>query len=273
MTERQRKRVVASLPSEFEATEACLPAGEWHLDACVTARHTLRKLFESTGRRVYIAVDMAVYYPNLTMFSPDLFAVLDVELHKRSSWIVQHEGKGLDICIECVWDGSKTKDVVRNVELYARLGIREYFVFDIQHSVLKGYRLLGSRRRYTQLVPQHGRFSSEVLGLDIAINGDLLRFFDGDRAVLDADEQSKEDAASREQARQQAAVEAERARVAIEEKQAAIEEKHAAMAREHAAIEEKHAALQRAEMAAARARIAEQELAEARATIEALKKK
>ena len=45
-------------------------------------------------------------------------------------WDVNYEGKGPDFILEIHHHGARSKDLVLNVDRYARLGVREYFVFD-----------------------------------------------------------------------------------------------------------------------------------------------
>jgi Putative restriction endonuclease len=66
------------------------------------------------------------------------------------------------------------------VERYAGLGIPEYFVYDRLNQQIYGYRLPSANaRRYQRIVPQFGRHTSSVLGLDLAIERGRLRFFYG----------------------------------------------------------------------------------------------
>lgn len=242
MTEAQRQRVVDALPSEFEASEAMPPEGDRHFDAVVSTRSSLRGHFRRLRRRIYIGNDLPIYYPGEHMFSPDLVAVLDVDDGPRNSWIVAQEGKGLDVALEIHWLGHRLKDFEANVRKYARLGIQEYFVFDLRKHRLKGFRLSGSA--YQPVLAQGGKLSSDVLGLELALEEGRVRFYVGMAALPDADDLVKKlDAA------------------AIGWQQRAEEE--AARAEQEAA---------RAEQEAARANLAERKLAEALATIEELKK-
>jgi hypothetical protein len=134
---------------------------------------------------------MNVYYPGEPRFAPDLFAVLDVELHERERWPVSEEGKGLDFVIEVHHTGSRDKDFRLNVERYAHLGIPEYFLFDCRELRLYGFRLpagSGGGRTYRPLAPQGGRFTSNVLGLDLRVEGTRLRFLHGEVPLPDAHE-------------------------------------------------------------------------------------
>ena len=223
MTDRERARVVATLPSEFEPTEASPPEGDIHSDVVYGARDALRTYFRKLRRQIYIAANIAVYYPGERMFSPDVVAVLDAEDRPRDSWIVSAEGKGLNLCIEVSWLGRRAKDFVGNVERYARLGIGEYFLCDLRRLELKGYRLGGQPSIYTPLLPKARRMHSEVLDLDLAIDGQRLRFFHGSAAIPYADELIARLDAAVEEAGKHAQAEAERAQAEAERAQAEAE--------------------------------------------------
>ncbi|MDX2055828.1 MAG: Uma2 family endonuclease [Polyangiaceae bacterium] len=181
MTDEERREVVESLPSEFPPDEAHPPEGDHHFEAYSEARDILSRWFRERGRRVYVSGNLPVFYPGEHMFSPDVIAVLDVEPHPRPSWIVSHEGKGLDFALEVIVSGSRRKDVKDNVERYAQLGIGEYFVYDFTRRTLNGYRLKDDS--YERAVPQGGAFHSAVLELGLRLEEGRLRFLVGN-AVL-----------------------------------------------------------------------------------------
>jgi Uma2 family endonuclease len=188
LTEQERQHVVDSLPSEFPASEAHPPEGDHHTEAVYGARTALRRFFDKTGRSIYVGTNLPVYYPGRSMFSPDVMAVLDVQTQPRSSWIVSKEGKGLDFALEVLVLGQRRKDLERNVEMYAQLGIHEYFIFDRPKLRLQGLRLRGVGLGYEPVVPQLGHFASEVLGLGLKVEGERLRFYAGDAALPGADD-------------------------------------------------------------------------------------
>jgi Uma2 family endonuclease len=195
MSAAARARVVAMLPSEVPL-ELQPPEGDPHWHAKVKARSTLDEFFRRIGRKIYVSSELAVYYPNEPRFSPDVLAVLDVESRERDKWVVADEGKGLDLVIEVHYGGDKTKDYETNVERYARLGIREYFIFDRRLLSLRGYRLPpldeeghgAKHRAYRPIMPQSGRYASDVLGLDLMIDGSKLRFLFGMAPLPEAEE-------------------------------------------------------------------------------------
>jgi Uma2 family endonuclease len=186
MNEQERAEVVVALPSDFEPNEAMPPEGDFHDDEASRLKRGLRRFFGDAGRRVYVAGNLPVYYPVEPMFAPDLFAVVDVDPHFRSSWVVSAEGKGLNLALEIVWAGSRRKDLVENLERYARLGIPEYFVFDLPRERLLGYRL--SETRYLPLTMRAGRFPCRELGLEVGLEGKKVRFYDSTAEIPDLDE-------------------------------------------------------------------------------------
>lgn len=187
MTAEEREALLASLPSEFPVTEETAPEGDPHYEAKSRARETLRGYFSRIGRKVYVACELPVYYPGEPMFAPDVMAVVGVETHPRMHWTVSQEKKGLDLALEVHVAGNRRKDLQRNVERYARLGIHEYWVFDRARLRLSGWRLTESKQ-YRPLVPQHGFYQSEVLGLELQIENERLRFFHGRAPLPEADE-------------------------------------------------------------------------------------
>jgi hypothetical protein len=187
MSAEERAALVASLPSEFPVSEQAVPEGDPHYEAKSRARETLRGYFSRIGRRVYLACELPVYYPDEPMFAPDVIAVVEVETHPRMSWVVSHEKKGVDLALEVHVSGDWRKDLQRNVERYARLGVQEYWVFDRKRLRLSGWRL-GEGGQYRQQVPQHGFYQSEVLGLELQVEGERLRFYMGRAPLPEADE-------------------------------------------------------------------------------------
>lgn len=188
LTPEERARIVASLPSEFAPSESAPPEGDPHFEAKVRTREVLGGFFSRIGRKVYLACELPIYYPGEPMFAPDVIAVMDVETHSRMSWVVSAEGKGVDFALEIHVAGDRRKDLEKNVERYARLGIREYFLFDRGRLRLMGWRLDEGRGGYQPILPQHGFYPSGVLGLELQLEGERLRFFHGRAPLPEADE-------------------------------------------------------------------------------------
>lgn len=188
LTDAERRQVLASLPSD--SPRAAPPEGDQHRIPKNRALEALDEYYRRIRRRVYLSAELPVYYPDESMFAPDLLAVCDVELHPRASWVVSQERRGLDFILEIHVSGSAAKDFETNVERYARLGVPEYFAFDPIRRRVLGWRLPETgAKTYAPIIPQAGRWASAILELDLAIDDDgRLRFYHGTAALLDARE-------------------------------------------------------------------------------------
>jgi hypothetical protein len=138
MTPEARAAALAQL-GPMPDHEASPPEGDWHIEAVRVSEDALDGQFQKRGRGVYIGRGITVYSPEERRFAPDLFVVLDVPTHKRTTWVVSAEQRGLDFVLEVHYGGHRRKDAELNVERYARLGIPEYFMFDARR-VLAGAR-------------------------------------------------------------------------------------------------------------------------------------
>jgi len=187
LTEGERRLVLVTLPSELQG--ALPPEGDAHRLPKQRALEALSEFYRSRHQRVYVSAELPVYYPDEAMFAPDLLAVLDVESHERHGWVTSHEGKGLDFVLEISVSGDKKKDFEDNVVRYAKLGIPEYFAFDVPRKRILGWRLAnGDSQSYEPIMPQAGRWPSRILDLDLSVEGAKLRFFSGTAPLLDAQE-------------------------------------------------------------------------------------
>jgi Uma2 family endonuclease len=185
----ERAAVVAALPGEVTYDEMAMPEGDLHSKAKARALDALRGFFTRQRRRIYLAQELPIYYPGEPRFAPDLLAVLDVEDVDRAKWMVSAEGKGLDWVLEVHVGGDRKKDAELNVARYARLGIPEYFLYDRARNRLAAYRLASPDARvYTPIVPNHGLYESRVLGLEVQIDEDRLRFYAGTALLLESEE-------------------------------------------------------------------------------------
>lgn len=178
----ERERFIVSVNEALSDPLVTMSEGRPHKKAKSRALDMLELHFRALGRRIYLAEEMSVIYPSAAPFAPDVLAVLDVEEpedDQRMSWVVQDEGKGLDWVLEVIWAGDRNKDLVDNVEKYAALGIPEYFIYDKKQERLFGYRLTPESNRYQPILAQAGLYRSDVLGIDLAIVNDTLKFYHG----------------------------------------------------------------------------------------------
>jgi len=183
MTPDEREQFLVHANDALTAQRRAMSEGRPHKKAKSRAVDMLGLHFKAMGRVIYVEEEMAAVYPGEEVFTPDVLAVLDVpqaDDDPRMAWVVADEGRGLDLALEVLHQGDRHKDLVENVERYARLGISEYFIYDRARQQIHGYRFPSpGARRYERVVPQGGRYHSTVLGLDLAILDARLRFFQG----------------------------------------------------------------------------------------------
>lgn len=182
MTQAEREQFMTEANDALSDPLIVMAEGRPHKKAKSRAIDMLGLHFRAMGWHFYLADELSVLYPEHEAFSPDIMVVRDVEEpedDQRMSWVVMDEGKGLYWVLEVLWSGDRKKDLVENVERYAALGIPEYFVYDQRKQHLLGYRLPPGAKRYQPILPQAGLYRSNVLGLDLAIVKNSLRFFQG----------------------------------------------------------------------------------------------
>ena len=162
--------------------------------------------------------------------SPDLFVAYGVpEGPPRDVWQVWVEGKVPDFILEVTSRSTRKDDERKKKDFYERYGVPEYWQFDptgdYLDPILKG-RALGADGRYRELKLEERDgglcLFSKVLGLDLRLEDERLRFFDPKRGeyLLTPTEQhealEERDRALEEQSR---ALEAAEARIRELERQ------------------------------------------------------
>lgn len=190
MSPAERDAAFERIRAVFEEYREAMSEGVRHFRRKSGAAADLEAYFRRAGRRVFIACELAVLYPREPAFVPDILVVLDCDPDiEPERWHVAEQGRGLDCIIEVRNQGRKHKDLVQNVSDYARLRIPEYFSYDCRRGVLRGWRLPSpSATAYQPIVPQLGYLHSKVLGLELAIVHQRLRFFVNGALVPDAEE-------------------------------------------------------------------------------------
>jgi hypothetical protein len=79
----ERERVVESLPAEVTWDEMAMPEGDLHTEGKWQAVGALQGYYKQQRRRVYVGMELPIYYPGERRFAPDVLVVLDVEAHLR----------------------------------------------------------------------------------------------------------------------------------------------------------------------------------------------
>lgn len=177
MTPAQREAKVWEIIDALPLSEL-MSEGTPHSDAKMGVVASLRRFYGQRPRAVFIAPELTVMYPGEHTFVPDVLVVCDTELKHRNAWIVLDEGRGPDLILEIRNKGRRAKDYRLNVDRFAHLGIREYFIYETMRQELAGFHLESEEsRRYVPILPQGGRYRSSVLDLDLAVLDEKLRFY------------------------------------------------------------------------------------------------
>jgi Uma2 family endonuclease len=194
--------------------------------------------------RAYVAGNLFVYFEEgnpKAVVAPDVFVVLGVQQRQRRIYQAWKEGARLpDLVIELTSKKTRIADQTTKPQLYARLGVREYFLFDPYGEYLEprlqGYRLVDGA--YVPM-PEYP-LRSVMLGLDLREEDNALRLYNPntgvrlptaaevelsrrvaeearvnaeDRLLIEAEARREAEARADEQAARAAAAEAELARL------------------------------------------------------------
>jgi hypothetical protein len=175
----EREDVIERIFATISEYQEAMSEGVRHFRSKVGAGADLEGHFRRAGRAVFVACELAVFYPREPVIVPDVLAVMDCDPDlEPDSWVVQDQGRGIDLVIEMRNRGKKHKTLVECVEDYSRRRIPEYFAYDCRRATLRGWRLTApGAQSYRPIVPQGGYFASRVLGLDLGVYERHLRFF------------------------------------------------------------------------------------------------
>jgi Uma2 family endonuclease len=142
------------------------------------------KVFFSTHPDVYVAADMFLYYQEgnpKARTAPDVMVIKGVPNRERRIFKLWEEGVPPCTVFEVISRSTWREDTITKTALYARLGVREYFLFDPDADVLEeqliGFRL--DEDMYLPISPEaDGTLASAELGLRFRVDGYMLRVLD-----------------------------------------------------------------------------------------------
>ncbi|MXW48756.1 MAG: Uma2 family endonuclease [Gammaproteobacteria bacterium] len=181
------------------------PMGETflHVDAAIDVRAILVALHAARSEDACVGCNNFVYYEEgnpRKVVTPDVFVAYGVPQDTdRRVFKIWEEGVTPDWVLEVTSKSTWREDEGAKRRLYERLGVTEYWQFDptgdYLDPILKGRALADGRYRELELERRDGglcRFS-EVLGLDLRLEGGRLRFFDpkGGKYLLTPEEQRR----------------------------------------------------------------------------------
>jgi Uma2 family endonuclease len=155
-----------------------------HVLAMIALIGALRMYF-TQRRDMYIIGNIFLYYEKgrpQSCKSPDVMVVKGVSsTPQRRSFKTWVEGTAPAVIFEITSKGTADEDVENKRELYERLGVNEYFLFDPLHEYLDqqvmGFRLADGK--YEPLAPMDdGGVLSVELGMRLVPEGELLALFE-----------------------------------------------------------------------------------------------
>jgi Uma2 family endonuclease len=134
--------------------------------------------------QTYVAGNLMFYYeegnPRASL-SPDVFVVRGIPKGLRRTYKLWEEGRAPDMVIEVTSRSTRREDMQHKRNLYARIGVQEYFLYDPLAEYLKpplqGFRLESGQ--YAPIAPAaDGSLRCAALGLRLSIENQRLRLTD-----------------------------------------------------------------------------------------------
>ena len=149
-----------------------------HIDCIIYVRNALMWHYERCAQAdVYVSANSFLYYEKgnpRAVVAPDVYVVLGAPGHLRDSYLLWNEPKGADFVLEVTSASTRRDDERRKRDVYAALGVNEYFLYDPRGEyltpALQGYRLRDGTYEplpaVTMLPGRGTTVQSEVLGLE-----------------------------------------------------------------------------------------------------------
>ena len=192
-----------------------------HRDDMVRVIHTLRDAMADRPD-VYVSGNMMFYYeegnPRVSV-SPDVFVVKGVPKTPEREVFKLWEEAVPAFVMELTSRWTRRQDLTRKRDLYARMGIPEYFLYDplgdYLRPPLQGFRLVG--RAYEPIEPDAaGGLTSTKLGVRFLLNAGRLELYDVRTGTLAPDPETRTRMAVARAEAEAARAEAEAARAEAE---------------------------------------------------------
>ena len=165
-----------------------LAESEHQLFPLTYAHAALRSWFEDDPT-VWVGADMFLYYEEgvpSSVVAPDVFVVTGThKRYKRNIFQTWVEGRVPELALEVMSRTSVRRDTVTKYDLYERLRVREYWLYDpteegVLEPRLRGNVLVEGEYRSIEVREVDGKHvgMSEVLRLELHADGEWFRFFD-----------------------------------------------------------------------------------------------
>ena len=182
------RSTLATLDIEYPDSDGLpMAESEFQFNPIVYAVGALRNHFQDHDD-IYVVGNLLLYHEEgnrSASVAPDVFVVFGVSNHTRSSYLLWQEPKAPDWVLEVTSRSTRQVDQGKKRDLYARLGIPEYWQYDPTGDYLdpplQGFALSGGRYDTAlalERVDAVWSAFSPVLGLNLRLDGGVLRFHD-----------------------------------------------------------------------------------------------
>jgi Uma2 family endonuclease len=180
----QRKAPLVTAPIEYPERDG-KPMGETdlHRQVIMDLISALQEHFRER-RLIYVTGDLLLYYEEgnpSAVVVPDVFVVVGVQQGQRRTYKLWEEGAPPTCVIEVSSRSTRREDQGNKRELYAHLGVQEYYLFDplgeYLRPPLQGYRLVEGE--YVRMLPNEaGVLACATLGLTLHPEKNYLALYD-----------------------------------------------------------------------------------------------
>lgn len=195
-----------------------------HLYAILIILEVIRQYLK--GRQATVLGNQFLYYKkgeSEKRIAPDVMVIFDVAPGGRDSYKIWEEGSVPKVVFEITSPSTKNEDKKRKLDLYQKIGIEEYWLFDPKGQWIKS-QLLGYRLKngvYEEITDSR----SKALKLRLKVEGKLIGFYredTGDKLLIPDElaENLQLETLARQEAEKRALEERQRA---SEERQRALE--------------------------------------------------
>lgn len=164
-----------NLPDDWEGSDEPL-ANDYHNLEQIHCFSVLYDMF--AGPRCYVSFQRWLRRDPLPRLQPDILVALDRPNYNRNEYDSRLEGKPPDLLAEWLSPRSQASDLIAKPDAYAKMGVREYWVFNPAGQYpgprIQGWTLRGEAPAQSLAVAEDGSIASQILPVKFRIAGDVL---------------------------------------------------------------------------------------------------
>ncbi len=164
-----------------ETDDSIMPENDLHFKIIANLVLILETFLRNQAD-VNIFGDLMLYYEKgnaRKCVAPDVMVCFGIDKQPRKKYLLWEEKSVPSVIIEIASSSTWEKDLTTKFALYQNLGVKEYYIFDVERNCLLEP-FLAFHRKQGELVPmeiKNGRILSKSLGLELVDTGETLRLF------------------------------------------------------------------------------------------------